>query len=125
MAAAGRPRGMPRRWQRGARPATAPRQEAGSCHRFPYVEHAHPPELDELGLMRVTHVEPGLVTLKGELEDAALALALHDGVDRAQGRGERRAVIVVVEEVAVQMEGVDRVELGHVDEIHPHRPRAV
>ena len=65
------------------------------------------------------HVEAGLVVLVAELEDAALRLALHDRVDGAQRRRERRAVVVVVEEVAVQVERVDRVELGDVDEIDP------
>ena len=36
---------------------------------------------------------------------------------------ERRAVVVVVEEVGVEVERVDRVELGDVDEIDAHRPR--
>ena len=46
-------------------------------------------------------------------------------VDGAQRRRQRRAVIVVVEEVGVQVERVDRVELGHVDQVDAHRPRLV
>ena len=34
-------------------------------------------------------------------------------------------MVVVVEEVGVQVEGVDRVELGDVDQIDPHRARAL
>ena len=36
-----------------------------------------------------------------------------------------RAGVVVVEEIGVQVEGVDQVELGHIDQVDAHRPRAV
>lgn len=62
------------------------------------------------------------MVLEAELQDPPLGLALHDRVDRPQRRRQRGAVIVVVEEVGVQVEGVDRVELGDVDEVDPHRP---
>ncbi len=68
-------------------------------------------------LVRVEHVEARLMLARRELEDAALRLALHDRVDGAQRRRQRRAVVVVVEEVGVQVERVDRIELGDVDEI--------
>ena len=61
-------------------------------------------QLGELGLMRVEHVETGLMVLIGEFQDAALSLALHNSVDRLQRRRQRRSVIVVIEEVAMQVE---------------------
>ena len=83
-----------------------------------------PAELGELGLVRVEHVEAGLVVLVGELEDAALRLALHDQVDRLQRRRQRRALVVIVEEIGVQVERVDRVELDDVDQVDADRPAA-
>ena len=63
-----------------------------------------------------------LVLGEAELEDAALGLDLLDQVDRAQGRLERRAGVVVVEEVGVEVERVEQVELDHVDQVDAHRP---
>src|SRR5687767_8897125 len=70
-----------------------------SCGRLNDIEHSHPPLLGELGLMGVEHVETGLMLLIRELKDAALRLALHDRVDGLQCRRERRAMVVIIEEV--------------------------
>ena len=117
--------------ERQQQPEDGPRRHACGRRAHPaapgggidHLEMAHPAELGELRLVRVEHVDAGLVVGEGELEDAALALALHDGVDGPQRRRQRRAVIVIVEEVGVQVERVDRVELGDVDEVDAHRPR--
>ncbi len=74
-----------------------------SCPRPPHVEHADPAQLGELGLMGVEHVHAVLMVGEAELEDAALRLALHDQIDRAQGRRQLRASVVVVEEIRVQV----------------------
>ena len=95
------------------------RNERARSRRAPshHLEMAHPAELGELRLVRVEHVEPGLVRRVAHLQDAALALALHHRVDRPERRRQRGAVVVVVEEVAMQVQRVDRVELGDVDEV--------
>ena len=69
------------------------------------LEEAHPAELGELGLVRVEH-ELARVR-EAQLEDPALALALHHRVGEL-GRLERRAGREVVEEVGVHVERVDR-----------------
>src|SRR5215212_4067665 len=89
------------------------------------IEDPHPTELGEFGDMGVEHVLTRLVILVGELQDAALPLGLHDGVDRAQCWFQPRARVVIVEEVGVQVEGVDQVELGDIDEVDAYRPRTV
>src|SRR5688572_26743386 len=53
-----------------------------SCRCLHDIEHAHPTELRELGLMGMKHVMTGLVILVRELDNAALGLALHDGINR-------------------------------------------
>ena len=75
--------------------------------------------------MGVEHVQARLVRVVGELDNSALRLALHDRIDRLQRRRQRRAGVVIVEEIGMQMEGVDRVELEHVDEVDAHRPLPV
>ncbi len=68
--------------------------------------------------MGVEHIQTRFETPVGELQDAALRLALHDGVHRLEGRLQRGAVVVIIEEIGVQVQGVDRVELGDVDQIN-------
>src|SRR5215218_7609518 len=80
------------------------------------IEDPHPAELGEFGDMGVEHVQTRLIVLVRELQDAALPLRLHDRVDRAERRFQPRAGVVIVEEVAVQVKGVDQVELGDVDQ---------
>src|SRR5215207_6081335 len=117
--------------ERGEKPACRSRVRSpdgainGSGAVLTDIEDPHPTELGEFGDMGVEHVEPRLVILVGELQDAALPLRLHDGVDRAQRRFQLRAGVVVVEEVGMQVEGVDRVELGDIDQVDAHRPAAV
>ena len=60
---------------------------------------------------------PGVVEV--DLDDPALALALHDRVRVLEVVG--RAGRVVAEELAVQVERVDEVELGQVREVDAHR----
>src|SRR5690606_7691707 len=75
-----------------------------------YLEEAHPTQLGKLALVGMEHVEARLETGEGKLENAALRLALHDRVHGLQRWLQRRAVIVVVVEVAVNMQGIDRIE---------------
>ena len=106
------------------RPRGGPRGEgralgAGAClHQPLHLEEAHPAELGELADVGVEHVAARL--REAQLEDPALPLRLHDRV-RELGRLERGAGRVVVEEVGVDVEGVDRVELQRVDEVDPHQ----
>jgi hypothetical protein len=65
----------------------------------------------------VEHVLAGLEAFEVELEDPALRLYLRDDV-REHRRLERCPGVVVVEEVPMQVERVDRVELGDVDQVH-------
>src|SRR5215207_1496600 len=117
--------------ERGEKPACRSRVRSsggatkGSGAVLTDIEEPHPTELGEFGDMGVEHVEPRLVVLVGELQDAALPLRLHDGVDRAERRFQPRAGVVVVEEIGVQVEGVDRVELGDIDQVDAHRTAAV
>src|SRR5215212_3269874 len=89
------------------------------------IEDPHPAELGEFGDVGVEHIVTRLMVLIGELQNAALSLRLHDRIDRAQRRLQPRAGVVIVEEIGVQMEGVDQVELGDIDQVDAHRPRAV
>src|SRR5918994_2547879 len=117
--------------ERGEKPACRSRVRSpdgainGSGAVLTDIEDPHPAELGEFRDVGVEHVEPRLVILVGELQNAALSLRLHDGVDRAQRRLQPGAGVVIVEEIGVQVEGVDRVELGDIDQIDAHRPRAV
>src|SRR5215213_4592330 len=89
------------------------------------IEDPHPAELGEFGDVGVEHVQPRLMVFVGELQNAALPLRLHDGVDRALRWLQAGAGLVIVEEIGVQVEGVDQVELGDIDQVDAHRPRAV
>src|SRR3954471_7025524 len=71
-----------------------------------HLEEALPAELGELGLVGVEH--EAARPRKAQLGDPALALALHDGV-RVLRRLPRRAGREVVEEVPVDVEGVQEV----------------
>src|SRR5687768_15485014 len=79
-------------------------------------EESHPPELRELALVRVEH-ELARVPEAG-LENRAFALTEHQRVGRL-ARGQRGPGPVGVEEHAVEVDAVDQVELGDVDDIHP------
>src|SRR5215218_6351610 len=81
------------------------------------IEDPHPAELGEFGDMGVEHVQPRLMVFVGELQNAALPLRLHDGVDGALRWLQAGAGLVIVEEIGVQVEGVDQVELGDIDRI--------
>src|SRR5262245_58706489 len=83
-----------------------------------HLEDAGPAKLGELGLVRVEHVVSGV--LVAELEDATLPLHLRDDVGELGG-GEAGAGGVILEEVGVQVERVDRVVLQDVDQIHAHQ----
>ncbi len=83
------------------------------------LEEAHPAELGELRLVRVEHEHPGVREV--DLDDPALSLAEHDRVrvlEVIAGAGR-----VIAEEIAVQVEGVDQVELGEVRDVDPYRLR--
>src|SRR5688500_989973 len=80
------------------------------------LEEAHPTELRELALVRVEHEDAGVVEL--DLHDPALALAEHHRVRVLEVVG--RAGRVVAEELAVQVQGVDEVELSQVRQVDPH-----
>src|SRR5215211_1636485 len=71
------------------------------------------------------HVHAGLVVAIAELQNSPLALALHDRVDCPQSRGKCRSVIVVVEEVAMEMEGIEEIELQDVHQIDADGPRVL
>src|SRR3954465_4787437 len=69
------------------------------------IEDPHPAELGEFGDVGVEHVQTRLMVLVGELQNAALPLRLHDRVDRARGRLQPCAGLVIVEEIGMQVEG--------------------
>ena len=72
--------------------------------------------------MRMEHVKPRLMFLEGEFENSPLRLALHDQIDGLQRWRQRRSLIVVVEEIGMQVERVDRVKFDDIDEIDANRP---
>src|SRR5215207_8828023 len=117
--------------ERGEKPACRSRVRSaegainGSGAVLTDIEDPHPAQLGEFGDVGVEHVEPRLVVLVRELQDAALPLRLHDRVDHTQCRFQPRAGVVVVEEIGVQVEGVDQVELGDIDQVDADWPRAV
>src|SRR5215207_250327 len=117
--------------ERGEKPACRSRVRSvagttnGSGAVLTDIEDSHPAELGEFGDVGVEHVVARLVVLVGKLQDAALPLGLHDRVDRAQRRLQPRAGLVIIEEIGVQVKGVDQVELGDIDEVNPYRPRAI
>src|SRR5215207_11498410 len=75
------------------------------------LEEAHPAEIGELGLVGVEHEHAAV--REAHLEDAALALDHANRVGEVGGLKSRPGR-EELEEVAVQMEGVDRVELEDV-----------
>ena len=75
--------------------------------------------------MGVEHVVARLEPVEVELENPPLCLTLHDRVHSFQSRRERGAVIEVVEEVGVEVEGVGEVELDEVAQVDPDRAGAV
>src|SRR5687768_13455635 len=79
-----------------------------------HFEDAEPTTLRELTLMRMEKILPGKLVV--ELQNAPLALAEHHGVRdliivQSRSRPEQ------LENVAMQMERVDKIEFGHVREI--------
>src|SRR5687768_15672951 len=77
-------------------------------------EQPHPSELGKLALMRVKHEVARVAERR--LENRPLTLTEHDRVGSLAGRdGGARAVHV--EEHAVEVETVDQVELGQIDQI--------
>src|SRR4029079_5981555 len=82
------------------------------------AEHPHPSELGELALMGVEH-EPARIA-EPRLENRPLPLAQHDGVGRLAPR-QRGARAEDVEEHPVQVQAVDQIELGQVDEVDAHQ----
>ena len=97
------------------RPQAPPELARGRAdlHYVLHLEVAHPAELGELRLVGVEHERARVG--EADLEDTALALALHDGVGVLPVvAGARR---LVAEEVGVQVERVDQVELGEVGEV--------
>src|SRR3989475_10535316 len=81
------------------------------------LKQPHPTQLGELTLVRVEHEAPSV----GEsyFQDRPLSLTEHDGVRILRGN-ERRARAIHMEEVPVDMYGVDRIELCHVDHVDAH-----
>ncbi len=82
------------------------------CHHF---EHAVPAKLGKLGHMGMEHVHAGIFV--AEFQNAALGLSLDDRVGKLAG-DKACACGVVVEEIRVQVEGVDQVEFQDVDQIN-------
>src|SRR5262245_27891790 len=82
----------------------------------PDVKHANPAQLREFALMRVEQIGPGIFV--SELQNRPLALAQCYQIGPLEPV-EVRAGAVQPVEVAVQVKGVDRVELGDVDQVDP------
>src|SRR5215210_3939666 len=87
-----------------------------------YPEQAHPAELRELADMGVEHELAGETV--AELQDPALPLTEDLRVGELGGfdlhaSGVPRARRVVMEEIGVRVEAVYKVELEHVDRVHP------
>src|SRR5688572_33482939 len=80
-------------------------------------EESHPPELRELALVRVEHEIARIAERR--FENRPFTLAQHHGVgvvrDVAAGTRSEH-----VEEHAVQVEAVDQIELGEVDQVDTH-----
>src|SRR5919109_1000396 len=93
------------------------RRSAAASRSILHLEEPHPAELGELGLVRVEHEDPGIREV--DLDDPALSLRLDDGVGVLELVA--RPGRVVTEEVAVEVEGVDEVELRQVREVDPNR----
>src|SRR5919109_774119 len=93
------------------------RRSAAASRSVLHLEEPHPAELRELGLVRVEHEDPGVREV--DLDDPALSLRLDDGVGVLELVA--RPGRVVAEEVAVEVEGIDEVELRQVREVDPDR----
>src|SRR6266850_4396385 len=78
------------------------------------TEEAHPPELRELALMGVEHEVTGVAERR--FDDRPLTLTEHYGVGLLRRR-QRRASPEDVEEHPVQVQAVDQIELGDVDQV--------
>src|SRR5690606_12198163 len=101
--------------RRSPRPTTACAR-ASDIGTLAHIQDAHPAQLRELALVRVEHERPRVIVR--ELEHRALALAEHDGV-RPLVAFQVRPRPVQPEEVPVQVERVDEVEFGDVDQVDP------
>src|SRR5438093_6147595 len=82
------------------------------------LKQPHPTQLGELTLVRVEHEAPSV----GEsyFQDCPLSLTEHDRVRILRGH-ERRTRAIHMEEVPVDMNGVDRIKLCHVDQVDAHK----
>src|SRR5678816_1756964 len=78
-------------------------------------EHAVPAEFCKFRDVRMEHIHARIFVC--ELENPALCLTLNDGVSKFRGR-EAGASGIVVEEVGMQMEGVDEIEFENVYKIY-------
>ncbi len=87
-----------------------------------HVKHRHPTKLCKLGLVGVKHIHSGSVIFEGKLYNPALRLTLHDRVNGAQGWRQSGAVVIIIKEIRVQMERVDRVKFGGINQLYPYRP---
>src|SRR3990172_6690555 len=67
-------------------------------------EETHPAQLGQLALMGVEHIQPWLKSLERKLQDAPLRLAKHNRIYDLMSRLERRAMIVIIEEVGVKVD---------------------
>src|SRR5437667_10193999 len=75
-------------------------------------------QLGERSLVRVKH--EGASGGESYFQDCPLSLTQHDRVRILRGH-ERRARAIHMEEVPVDMDGVDRIELCHVDYVDAHK----
>src|SRR5215207_725340 len=78
------------------------------------LEHAIPSKFSKFCDVRVEHVHAGISVT--EFKNAALGLSLNDGVGEFRRR-QACAGGIVVEEICMQVEGVDQVELEDVNKI--------
>src|SRR5256712_718911 len=82
-----------------------------------HLKHTHPPQLGKLTLVRVEHEAPRV--WESDLQNCPFGLTQHDRVRILRGN-ERRARAIHMEEVPVDMYGVDGIELCHVDQVDAH-----
>src|SRR2546425_8513390 len=83
-----------------------------------HLKYTHPPQLGKLALVGVEHEAPRV--WESDLQNCPLGLTQHDRVRILRGH-ERRARAIHMEEVPVDMDGVDRIELCHVDYVDAHK----
>src|ERR671914_686910 len=106
-----------RRSEEAGRARRRPREVSSTrTSRWPshHLEETNPSKFHELGLMRVEHETTWL--LVGELDHVPLCLAHRDSVGELIG-SKRRSGSVEIEEVGVQMDGVQRIKLSDVDHV--------